>query len=114
MLWGCFASTGTRNLQHIEGIMDSVRYKDITAKNVNPSVKKWKFGRHWTFQQDNDLKHTSKSMFHCGQIEYSSPCTLPIHLIYKRSLQQMGAVQSRKRRTHVLFKHLKILVSGGR
>ena len=67
MLWGCFASTGTGNLQRIEGIMDSVRYQDIIAKNVNPSVKKLKFGRHWTFQQDNDLKHTSKSMFHCRQ-----------------------------------------------
>lgn len=61
MLWGCFASTGTGNLQRIEGIMDSVRYQDILAKNVNPSVKKLKLGRHWTFQQDNDPKHTSKS-----------------------------------------------------
>ena len=61
MLWGCFASNGTGNLHRVEGIMDSVKYQDILAKNVTLSVKKLKLGRHWTFQQDNDPKHTSKS-----------------------------------------------------
>lgn len=61
MLWGCFASTGTGNLQRINGIMDSTKYQEILEKNVMPSVKKLKLGRHWTFQQDNDPKHTSKS-----------------------------------------------------
>ena len=61
MLWGCFASNGTGNLHRVEGIMDSVKYQDILAKNVTLSVKKLKLGHHWTFQQDNDPKHASKS-----------------------------------------------------
>ena len=61
MLWGCFTSSGTGNLQHVEGKMDAVKYQEILGEKVMPSVRKLKLGRHWTFQQDNDPKHTSKS-----------------------------------------------------
>lgn len=61
MLWGCFAPSGTGNLHRVEGIMDSDRYQDILAKNVSQSVKRLKLGKNWTFQQDNDPKHTSRS-----------------------------------------------------
>ncbi|XP_062279112.1 meprin A subunit beta-like [Scomber scombrus] len=61
MLWGCFASSGTGNLQRVEGKMDSIKYQEILGENVMPSVRKLKLGRHWTFQQDNDPKYTSKS-----------------------------------------------------
>ena len=61
MLWGCFASSGTGNLQRVEGKMDSIKYQEILGENVTPSVRKLKLGCHWTFQQDNDPKHTSKS-----------------------------------------------------
>ncbi|KAJ4925960.1 hypothetical protein JOQ06_008145 [Pogonophryne albipinna] len=59
MLWGCFAASG--HLQHVKGTMDSVKYQEILGKNAIPSVRELKLGRHWTFQQDNDPKHTSKS-----------------------------------------------------
>ena len=61
MFWGCFASSGTGNLQGVDGIMNSIKYQEILQQNVVPSVLKLKLGRHWTFQQDNDPKHTSKS-----------------------------------------------------
>ncbi len=61
MLWGCFASSGTGNLRCVEGKMDSIKHQEILGENVMESVRKLKFGRHWTFQQDNDPKHTSKS-----------------------------------------------------
>ena len=61
MLWGCFASTGTGNLHCLEGKMDSVQYQQVLGENVMPSVRKLKLGCHWTFQVDNDPKHTSKS-----------------------------------------------------
>ena len=34
MLWGCFASSGTGNLQHVEGKMDSLKYQEIIGENV--------------------------------------------------------------------------------
>ena len=61
MLWGCFAASGTGSLHRIQGIMDSTKYQEILGANVMQSVKKLKLGRRWTFQQDNDPKHTSKS-----------------------------------------------------
>src|SRR4029434_3854549 len=50
LLWGSFSSEGPRHLVRIHGIMD------LTA-----SARKLKMGRGWTFQQENDPKHTSKS-----------------------------------------------------
>jgi len=32
VLWGCFASSGTGNLQHVEGKMDSLKYQEIQEK----------------------------------------------------------------------------------
>lgn len=61
MLWGCFASSGTGNLQRVQGNMNSVHYQEILDANVMQSVTKLRLGRRWTFQQDNDPKHTSKS-----------------------------------------------------
>ena len=61
MFWGCFESSGTGNLQRVDGIMNSIKYQEILQQNVMQSVLKLKLGRHWTFQQDNDPKHSSKS-----------------------------------------------------
>lgn len=49
MFWGCFASSGTENLQCVEGKTDSFKYKGILGENM-PSVRKC----HWIFQQDKD------------------------------------------------------------
>ena len=61
MLWGCVAAGGTGNIVRVEGRMDSTKYQDILEANVRRSVQKLKLKRGWVFQQDNDLKHTSKS-----------------------------------------------------
>ena len=61
MMWGCFSAAGTGNLDRVPGIMDSQKYQAILKRNVMPSVDKLNLGDHWTFQQDNDPKHTSKS-----------------------------------------------------
>ena len=45
----------------INGIMNSTKCQGILAKNLVPSARKLILGRRWTFQQDNDPKHTSKS-----------------------------------------------------
>lgn len=59
MLWGCFASSSTGNLQRLEGKMDSVQYQQILADNVMPSVRQLKLEGHWTFQLDSDPSYTS-------------------------------------------------------
>lgn len=51
MAWGCFASSSTGNLQHVEGKVDSVKYQEILPENLMPSVRK--LGHHWTFQREN-------------------------------------------------------------
>uniref|UniRef100_A0A8C5PKC7 Uncharacterized protein n=1 Tax=Leptobrachium leishanense TaxID=445787 RepID=A0A8C5PKC7_9ANUR len=61
MLWGCFASAGTGKLQCVQGTMNSLQYQEILDDNVMQSVTNLRLGRRWTFQQDNDPKHTSKS-----------------------------------------------------
>uniref|UniRef100_A0A8C5MRA4 Transposase n=1 Tax=Leptobrachium leishanense TaxID=445787 RepID=A0A8C5MRA4_9ANUR len=61
VLWGCFASAGTGKLQRVQGTMNSLQYQEILDDNVMQSVTNLRLGRRWTFQQDNDPKHTSKS-----------------------------------------------------
>ena len=60
MVWGCFSAYGTGILHIIEGRMNGEMYRDILAKNLLPSTKMLKMKRGWTFQQDNDPKHTAK------------------------------------------------------
>src|SRR4029434_9675996 len=61
MLRGCFSSKGPRHLVRIHGIIDSIKYQQILNENLTALSRKLKMGRVWTFQQDNDPKHTSKS-----------------------------------------------------
>lgn len=60
MLWGCFSAKGLGSLIKIDGIMKKEDYLKILQGDLKDSAKKLKLGRHWTFQQDNDPKHTSK------------------------------------------------------
>ncbi|KAG2462042.1 TC1A transposase, partial [Polypterus senegalus] len=58
MLWGCFSAAGTGRL----GKMNAAKYRDILDKNLLQSAKDLRLGRRFTFQQDNDPKHTVKIM----------------------------------------------------
>uniref|UniRef100_A0AAY5KK39 Tc1-like transposase DDE domain-containing protein n=1 Tax=Esox lucius TaxID=8010 RepID=A0AAY5KK39_ESOLU len=59
----CFgaASAGTGALVRVEGIMNSSKDQAILAQNLQASVRKLKMKKKFTFQHDNDPKHTSKS-----------------------------------------------------
>ncbi len=56
MVWDCFG-----RLAIIDGTMNSASYQKILKENVQPSVCDLKLKHTWVLQQDNDLKHTSKS-----------------------------------------------------
>ena len=55
MLWGCFSAVGTEKLVRVEGKMDGAKYRNILEQNL------LRLGRGFTFQQDNDPKHTAKA-----------------------------------------------------
>lgn len=60
MLWGCFSSSGPGELVRVKGTMNSAKYIDILEENLFKSAKRLNLGRKFTFQQDNDPKHTAR------------------------------------------------------
>ncbi|XDV35461.1 hypothetical protein PO909_005404 [Leuciscus waleckii] len=60
MLWGCFSAAGTERLVAIEEKMNAAKYGDILDENLLQSALDLRLGRRFTFQQDNDPKHTAK------------------------------------------------------
>jgi len=60
MIWGCFSADGTGSITRIHGTMNAIKYLDILKTNLFKSVDTLKLGQNWTFQQDNDPKHTAK------------------------------------------------------
>ncbi len=62
MLWGCFSAAGTGQLVAIEGKMNAAKYRDILDENLLQSAQDLRLGQKFTFQQDNDPKHTAKIM----------------------------------------------------
>jgi len=59
MLWGCFSAAGT-GLVAIERKMNAAKYRDILDENLFQSALDLRLGQRFTFQQDNDPKHTAK------------------------------------------------------
>lgn len=62
MFWGCFSANGTGNLVKINGIMKQDQYIKILQENLKQSAEALNLGPNMTFQQDNDPKHTAKSV----------------------------------------------------
>lgn len=60
MLWGSMAWGGVGTMQFIDGIMTKEVYQTLLDQNVLPSARKLRLRRRFTFQQDNDPKHTAK------------------------------------------------------
>ena len=60
MIWGCFSSKGTGELQVIHGRMNGSMYREIIEKNLQKSATSLGHGRNFVLQHDNDPKHTAK------------------------------------------------------
>lgn len=62
MVWGCFVAHGVGHLHRVDGIMDQKQYKQILVHHMKPSLKQLFPTGDGTFQQDNDPKHSAKSV----------------------------------------------------
>ena len=60
MIWGCFSSKGTGDLQIIHGRMNASMYRNIVEKNLQKSATFLGHGRNFVLQHDNDPKPTAK------------------------------------------------------
>lgn len=56
------AASGVGRLAFIDGVMDQYQYKRILEGNLKDCVDGLGLGRSWIFQQDNDPKHTARSV----------------------------------------------------
>ncbi|GFV59195.1 transposable element Tcb2 transposase [Trichonephila clavipes] len=54
------AATGVGNLVIIDGIMNQYSYLNILKNNLSQSASKLGLDESFTFQQDNDPKHTAR------------------------------------------------------
>ena len=61
MLWGCFSAVGTGRLVKIKGNMNEAKYRGILDENLLQSTQDLRLWQRFTFQQDNDPKHTAKT-----------------------------------------------------
>ncbi|GFY02585.1 transposable element Tcb2 transposase [Trichonephila clavipes] len=70
LVWGCMSAGGVGELVIIDGIMDKMVYFEILKNNLQKSAVNVGLGSNFIFQQDNDPKHTAKSiklylLYHC-------------------------------------------------
>jgi len=61
MVWGAFSRNLVGPIHRINGIMVQDMYKDIMITQMLPFAKD-KMPRGWIFQQNNDPKHTAKTV----------------------------------------------------
>lgn len=61
MVWGCFKADATGPLTFVEGTMDSAAYVTILRENMLAFMDTQGPRDRWTFQHDNDPKHTARS-----------------------------------------------------
>ncbi len=61
MVWGGMTAHGVGNLYKIEGILEQNQYHQIIRHQLMPSARRLFNNRNWTFQEDNDPKHTANS-----------------------------------------------------
>ncbi|GFT96945.1 transposable element Tc1 transposase [Trichonephila clavipes] len=83
MVWGCMAATGVGNLVIIDGIMNQYSYLNILNNNLSQSASKLGLNGSFTFQQDNDPKHTARLFGNgcenrCCGLMRTRPCVCPL------------------------------------
>jgi DDE superfamily endonuclease len=62
-VWGCFSYDGVGTLYLVDGIMDAKQYCKILKSAMVPSAAELFPEGEFTFQHDNDPKHTSEATY---------------------------------------------------
>jgi hypothetical protein len=62
MLWGSFSVAWIGRLVRLEGKMNRAKYGENLDENLLQSIQDLRLRQRFTFQQDNDPKHTAKTM----------------------------------------------------
>ncbi len=60
MLWSCFSEAGTEGLIRVEEKLNAPKYWENLNENLVQSIQNLWLGRRFTFQQDNEPKHTAR------------------------------------------------------
>lgn len=60
-IWGCLSGHGVGPIKKIEGRLDQFQYKQILEETMIPYAEEV-LPVSWTFQHDNDPKHTAQSV----------------------------------------------------
>ena len=60
MMWGCFSAAGKERLVLLEGQMNAAKNTEILEENLLQSALDLRLVRRFTFQHDNNPKHTAK------------------------------------------------------
>ena len=61
MLWGYFSAAGTGRLVRIEAKMNGAKYRESLDENLLQSAQDLRLRRRFTFRQENNPKHSSKT-----------------------------------------------------
>jgi len=61
LCYGGVSAAGTGRLVAIEGKMNAAKHRDILEENLFQSNLDLRLGQRFTFQQDNDPKHTANT-----------------------------------------------------
>lgn len=62
MVWASMSALGPGAIRLVDGVMDQYQYRSILEETMLPAAETTFVNRQWIFQQDNDPKHTARSV----------------------------------------------------